>query len=321
MYGSSHSRGGFRFAFPVIASLLILIATLGLLSSRKGGEDSDSTQALKTDKSSSRIADMIVMPLTLLNLPLRGSEHALLKIKNRSNLEVENEALKLRILELSDAEMRANALAIKIKRFEDLLAVDIGIDIPEKKIAARVVTESNGPFAHSALLNSGANHGTGVGHAVMAETGLFGHVVAVGKRSARVLMLQDINSRIAVMSPRSEARAIMIGTNARYPKLSFVASNADWQDGDTVVTSGDEGVLPRGLAVGVVRRRSPSLFDVKLLVDTESVDWVWVLPYSPIKAPEDDPVVIEDEAALVPATKTEAKNATDTVQVSSETQE
>ena len=91
-------------------------------------------------------------------------------------------------------------------------------DIPAQKIVARSVSETNGPFAHSALINAGAAKGAAKGHAVMTVDGLYGHVVRVGQNSARVLLLNDLNSRISVMSHRSQSRAILVGNNKDLPK-------------------------------------------------------------------------------------------------------
>ena len=299
-YAGQHSGRG-RWVFAAAAVLLVIIALLLFLSSRSAPDEGRSVRAasLKSPNQrpvSMRIADKVVVPLALLTMPLRGGEKFVEDARSRSDVFEENKRLKARIAQLSDAEMRANALAMKIKRFENLLSADVGIDIPVQKIAGRVVSENNGPFARSALLNVGAKNGVAVGHAVMTEVGLYGHVVAVGKRSSRVLLLQDINSRIAVISGRSEARAIMVGTYASEPSLAFVARGADWQDGDLVVTSGDEGVLPRGLPVGVVKQRGADTRNVVLATDGEPVDWVWVYPFKPVQSPEDDPAdVMPDE--------------------------
>ncbi len=292
MLGDSQQGNRGRFVFPIIGGLLVIIAFLFLLSSRGGDngvETVASTAAHSAPKSPSMgIADKIIVPLAVMTMPFRGVEKMIGEGRARSDVYAENARLKARLSQLSDAEMRANALAMKIKRFETLLSADVGLDIPAQKIAGRVVSENNGPFARSALLNVGTNAGVRNGHAVMTEQALYGHIVAVGKRSSRVLLLEDINSRIAVMSPRSEARAIMVGTNTVEPKLLFVARDADWKDGDVIVTSGDEGVLPRGLPVGVMKQRGADKRGVVLSSLGQAVDWVWVYPFEPIQTPEQD---------------------------------
>ena len=293
MLGAGQSSGGRRYVFPIIASLLVIIAVLFLLANRDKPNVAATTMSVpgqpNVQTRSMGLADKVVIPLTLMSTPLRGVESMIDNMRSRSEVYEENVQLKARLKELSDAEMRANALAMNIKRFENLLSADVGLDIPLQKIGARVVSENNGPFARSALLNVGAKSGVRVGHTVMTEFGLYGHVVAVGKRSSRVLLLQDINSRIAVMSVRSESRAILVGTNAAQPNLLFVARGADWQDGDNIVTSGDEGVLPRGLPVGVMKQRSAETRNVILTSADKPVDWVWVIPFVKIPTPEDEP--------------------------------
>jgi len=293
MLGGGEQNSSGRFLFPIIGLGLIVISALFLLSNRQGNGERETAKpvsAQSTAKSSSMgIADKIIVPLTILTMPFRGIEKIANDSQARSNVHQENERLKTRISQLVDAEMRANALAMKIKRFESLLSADVSLDIPVQKIAGRIVSETDGPFARSALLNVGLQNGVDVGHAVMTEEGLYGHIIAVGKRSSRVLLLEDINSRIAVMSLRSEARAIMVGSNTSAPKLSFVARDADWKDGDLIISSGDEGILPRGLPVGVTQQRGGG-FEILLNTVGKTVDWVWVYPYVAIEKPEENPV-------------------------------
>jgi len=300
MLGDSQQSNRGRLVFAIIGGSLVIVSFLFLLSNRGGNSDVEtvtSIAAQSTPKSPSMgIADKIIVPLTIMTMPFRGVEKMISDGRARSDVYDENARLKARLAQLLDAEMRANALAMKIKRFENLLSADVGLDIPVQKIAGRVVSENNGPFARSALLNVGGNAGVRIGHAVMTEQGLYGHIVAVGKRSSRVLLLEDINSRIAVMSPRSEARAIMVGTNTAEPRLLFVARDADWKDDDVIVTSGDEGVLPRGLPVGIMKQRSADKRGVVLSTLGQAIDWVWVYPYEPVETPEQDPMIENDIA-------------------------
>ena len=307
MRTSGQFGAGGRLVFPIIAVLLVIISLLILLSYRTKSEAPIEGEVMSSvvssrpsegDVGTMFFADKIVVPLALMTMPLRGAEKVVDDVRSRSEVFDENKKLKARIAELADAEMRANALAMKIKRFESLLSVDVGLDIPVQKIAARVVAEQNGPFARSALLNAGTSSGVKVGYAVMTEVGFYGHVVAVGKRSARVLRVEDINSRIAVMTPRSEARAIMVGTNGVEPRLQYVARDADWQDADIIVTSGDEGVLPRGLPIGVVKQISQQSRNVVLNSTGAAVDWVWVYPYTPVEPPIEEPVIESSEGNM-----------------------
>ncbi len=230
--------------------------------------------------------------LTYLTLPVRGFENLVGEIRGRFNAHSENKKLREEIHQLSDIKARANELEIKLSRLQAMLNVVENTDLRERKIAARSVSEVNGPFANTALINVGAVQGISNGDAVMTADGLYGHVIRAGNNSARVLKLEDLNSRIAVMSKQSQARAILVGNNSRYPQLSYLSSDSDWSDGDEVLTSGDDGLLPTGLPVGKLVMGANGVANVELFVNTSFVDWVWVYPFDPVTKPEDDPVLV-----------------------------
>ncbi len=251
-------------------------------------------------KSRSSVEGVGAQILSYLSLPVRGIEKLTYDVGRRWNAHSENERLREEVSRLADTEARLNALTFKISRFETILKADIGTDIPERKIAARAVSENDGPFAKTALINVGAKHGVSKGDAVMTVDGLFGHIIRVGNSSARVLKLEDLNSRVAVMAQSNQARAILIGDNTILPTLTYTTSDSAWEDGTIVVTSGDDGVMPMGLPIGTVVTNSVGGKKVQLYSKRNFVDWVWIYPYEAINAPEEDPVIedlVEDPKA------------------------
>lgn len=234
-------------------------------------------------------AEAAVTPgLAYLSMPLRAAENVFANFTDRSRALAENKALKEELYRLREEKERSEIVAMKLSRFEQILGANPGLDIPKQKIAARLVSDVEGPFFHSGLINIGLRNGVKKGHPVMTVDGLYGHVLRAGTNSSRVLKLNDLNSRIAVMSTRSGATAILTGNNDDFPILAFVSDTADWQVDDKVITSGDGGVLPRGLAVGTVRRVANGRHVVDLNINNKSLDWVWVYPFRPIQTPEAD---------------------------------
>ena len=265
-----------RVAVRLTVLAMICLCLVIFLASR-GNETENSGPVIVLE-------DSVTPILAYLSMPVRGAENLLSDLRDRNKVHIENQRLKQELYKLQDAEMRANALALKIAKFESLLNVDISSGISETKIAARAVSERDGPFVRSALIDAGSDKDVRKGYAIMTYDGLYGHVVRVGKRSSRGLKLTDLNSRVAVMSLRSEGRAILTGDNTDFPSLSYVSNTDDWKVGDTVVTSGDDGVLPRGLPVGRVRAEKTGNLKVDLNVDGTRVDWVLVIPFERIAA-------------------------------------
>lgn len=247
-------------------------------------------------------AETAVSPgLAFLSKPLRAAETLVAGFQDRSRAIEENKVLKEELYALREDKQRSQVMAMKLRRFEQILGANPGADIPVKKIAARAVSEVEGPFVRSALINAGRNKGIKKGHPVMTVDGLYGHVLRAGPNASRVLQLGDLNSRISVMSVRSEARAILSGDNGELPRLAFIGDRSDWREGDSVITSGDGGVLPRGLPVGTMKKDQAGQFVVTLNTTGKNIDWVWVYPFVPTQEPEE---AEENEDAPVDSTET-----------------
>jgi rod shape-determining protein MreC len=277
-YNRPQRRRNFRRG---LAISLILVSITMLLADRQQ-DTMLASGRLTTDDISSKIMGFIATPI-------RGVETLFADAGDKRNAYKDNVILKAEVERLKSFENKVLDLQMRVSRFEEMLGLDSEIDLAEAKTIARAISESKGPFVHSALINVGLNKDVKSGNAVMTTDGLYGHVVSVGSVSSRVLLLNDLSSRVSVMSQRSLARAILVGNNTSSPKLSYVSEGADWQAGDRVVTSGDGGVLPRGLQVGTIVLEQGNSFSVDLFYLNKPVDWVWVYSFTPIAVPEDLP--------------------------------
>lgn len=219
--------------------------------------------------------------------PIRSFERFNADFQDSRRASEENVALRAELTALRAETLRLQSMQFKLDRIESLLGVDLASDIAADPIAARVVSDSNSPFVRSYLLGAGRNEGVEDGLPVLSEAGLVGHIVRTGRVSSRVLRLDDLNSRVAVMSERSGARAILAGANRDAAELAFVSDVDDWAEGDRVLTSGDDGQLPQGLPVGTVIDGAQS---VSLDFRRAPVDWVLVMPFTIIEPVEDEDV-------------------------------
>ena len=151
------------------------------------------------------------------------------------------------------------------------------VDPPLPMTTAQIITDSRGPFANSRLADAGTERGVMVGNPVMSDHGLVGRVVGVTRGASRVLLLTDLSSRTPVMVDRTNARAILTGDGGAHPKMAYMRGVDPVKIGDRVLTSGDGGVFPRGLPVGVAVRGIDGTWRVKLDSDDVPIDFVRIL--------------------------------------------
>ena len=187
----------------------------------------------------------------------------------------ENRRLKAELKEARQWRDVAMALRDTNDRYRALLGLKTEPPIP--MVAARTVSDSRGPFANSRLANAGKEKGVEAGNPVMSENGLVGRIIGVTKGASRILLLTDVASRTPVMIDRTNARAILTGDGGPNPKLDYLRGKDPVRQGDRVMTSGDGGVLPRGLPVGVAVKGLDGRWRVVLASDAAPIDFVQIL--------------------------------------------
>lgn len=144
-------------------------------------------------------------------------------------------------------------------------------------VSGEVLADSGSPFRQSALLNIGRIDGVDDGSAIVDGLGLVGRVSGVGERTARVILLTDINARVPALIQPSGQRALLTGDNTTAPLLEFIEDLERVRPGDRVVTSGDGGVFPADILIGAVATDRSGRFRVRLAADYKRLEFIRVL--------------------------------------------
>ncbi|MCF8466433.1 MAG: rod shape-determining protein MreC [Sneathiella sp.] len=254
-----------RFAFLALISLSVALLFLGKANIGV-------IESLRTTTT-----DILSPVLTTIAQPVDAFHKAVARVHKLTSLIDENERLREENARLLKWQAVGRSLAQENENYRQLLnALSDPLVLP---ITARVVGDSGGPFVRTLLLNAGSRDGVRVGQAVVAPLGLVGRIAEVGERSARVLLLTDLNSRIPVVLERSRYKGILVGDNSTSPRLEFLPTNATVVPGDRVVTSGDGGMLPAGRPVGIVSSVDERRIRVQTFADWNRLEYVSVLRY------------------------------------------
>jgi rod shape-determining protein MreC len=133
-------------------------------------------------------------------------------------------------------------------------------------------------------IDRGSDDGIAPMMPVVVAEGVVGRVHSAAGATAEVLVLTDLNSSVAVRVERTRARANVRGMGKPdLCRLDYALRTEDIIEGDPLVTSGTDGVFPRGLPVGKVtklERRAHGLFqDARVVpaVDVTRLEEVLVL--------------------------------------------
>jgi rod shape-determining protein MreC len=118
--------------------------------------------------------------------------------------------------------------------------------------------------------------------AVIAPAGVVGRIVTPSSRASKVQLLIDRNAAAGALIERTRAQGVVVGGGDQRLRMEYVSEVSDVAAGDVVVTSGIDGIYPKGFIIGHVETVSKNgtvyrEITVKPAVDFSSIEEVLVV--------------------------------------------
>jgi rod shape-determining protein MreC len=265
-----------RLSIPVRQALakltlpVLIAAAFGLMLLGKA-------DALMAERARMALADalapiygVLAQPLANVHVAIDNAESLLTIYRDNAKLREENERLRrwqsvAMALDAENATLKANLRWIP--------------DPPASYVTAHVVADAGGVYARAVLLSLGPNHSVAKGQIALDDRGLVGRVTELGARSARVLLITDMNSRIPVILESSRARAMLVGTNSDRPRLMYWPEGVQPAEGEHVVTSAEANAFPAGLPVGTVHYTANNVPEVEPAARLDRLEVIRLFDY------------------------------------------
>jgi len=223
-------------------------------------------------------ATVLYYPQQALLVPVQmiqgGGEYA----QGLKSAVANEETAKRDLARQAERALRVEQLLVENNRLRALLELRPALSV--KSQAAQVLYEASDPYSRKVIIDRGATNGVVAASPVINETGVLGQVTRVYPLSSEVTLLTDKDAAIPVLNSRTQARSAAFGSAAVVGggmEMRFMAGNADVQVGDTLTTSGVDGVYPPGLPVAKVAsvdRKVDSGFARIVLTPTANPDGV-----------------------------------------------
>ncbi len=162
----------------------------------------------------------------------------------------ENLHLRSRVATLEAEMVRLAELEQSNRRLAELLRFRALVDGPVR--GARVVGRDPLALFRSFVIDLGRPDDMRPGLAVVAPGGVVGRVTDVSGVASRVMLLTDNDSGIDAIVQRSRAPGIVQGARDGGCQMNYLERDVDVVAGDRVVTSGLDGIFPKGLLIGTI---------------------------------------------------------------------
>ncbi|HYL49925.1 MAG TPA: rod shape-determining protein MreC, partial [Stellaceae bacterium] len=227
-----------RLTLPFLIFISALLAVLG------------KADVLLFDRVRVVLADTLAPVLQVAGEPIVTVSNAIGTVKDIASVYRQNQDLKVENQRLLQWQEVAHRLESENEELRNL--VKFAPQGAMSSVAAQVIADSGGAFLRNVLVNVGRDEGVTRGQPALTGDGLVGRVIELGDRTARILLLTDINSHIPVVVEGTHERAMLNGDNSDQPQLVYFQPKTPVKPGDRIVTSGSGGVFPPDLPIGVV---------------------------------------------------------------------
>jgi len=156
-------------------------------------------------------------------------------------------------------------------------------ELKQEVVAAAVVGKDPSPWFKTVVIDKGRDDGVQMGMPVVTPAGIAGLVTDASAGYAKVLLVTDQNSAVDALVQNSRARGIVKGEPSGKLRLHYVLRRHAVTEGDAIVSSGLDGVFPKGIQIGYVQevnKPNSGIFqDVSVMpyVDFEKLEEVLVI--------------------------------------------
>ncbi|MEY4095080.1 MAG: Rod shape-determining protein MreC [Acidobacteriota bacterium] len=165
-------------------------------------------------------------------------------------VQEENAALKQELQNLQVRFQQERAEAQRTDNLRQLLELRDRANL--ETVAAEVIAGPASPDFRTVTIDKGSSDGLATDMAVISPAGVVGRVILPSGRAAKVQLLIDRNAAAGVLIERTRVQGIVMGMGDGVLRLQYVPGTADVKTGDLVVTSGIDGIYPKGFVIGTV---------------------------------------------------------------------
>jgi rod shape-determining protein MreC len=259
-----------RQALAKLTLPVLIVASFGLMLLGKA-------DALLAERARAALFDAMAPIYAVLAEPLGALHATVTEVGGLWDLRTENARLREENERLRRWQSVALALDAENQRLKASLA---WVPDPDASfITARVVADAGGVYARAVLLAVGPSHGIRKGEIAVDERGLVGRITDVGARTARVLLITDLNSRIPVILENSRAHAMLVGTNGARPRLLYWPEGIVPKEGERVVTGAEANAFPANLPIGIVHYSNGNVPEVEPAAMLRQLEIVRIFDY------------------------------------------
>ncbi len=213
--------------------------------------------------------DFIYQVAIVTSAPEKFTKYVVKLTSDHYSVYRENEKLKEEVEVLRNEKIQKEYLLTENTILKEALQLT-GTKALEQDISiiAKVIIDQESPYLKSFLLNKGTRDGVLKGMTVFSKKYLIGTIIESNYLTSRVLLINDLNSRIPVIIENTSVNAILTGLGKdNNLELQYLPEQFQLSAGKNIYTSGKDGILAAGIPVGETYVDKKEQVKVRTLAD------------------------------------------------------
>jgi rod shape-determining protein MreC len=162
----------------------------------------------------------------------------------------ENEKLRESVRRLSLLNRSNEQARQENIRLRQLVSLNQGL--PYRTLGARVIARTPSFLANVIYIDRGVKDGVKIDAPVLSGDGIVGRIVLASGHQSQVQLITNPDASVGVMLEQARTPGVLRGSGDIPMDLSYINNTEQVSVGDIVLSSGLDGIFPKGLVVGKV---------------------------------------------------------------------
>ena len=223
------------------------------------------------------INEVVYRSSFLVSIPENFVKNTFLDISEYTNFYNNYKKNKKELSELKSVNISSSIIQFENKELKELINEYVS---STNKILAKIIVDQNSPFLKSIIINKGSRDDIKIGTNIFDKAYLVGRVIEVNYKTARVLLLSDLNSNVPASIAPQNVQAIITGSGNRYGEIKYIKEDIDnkFNEQSIVYTSGTGAIFKSGIPIGRVRIQNDekkNKFNVEFYSDFSQLKYVF----------------------------------------------
>ena len=224
----------------------------------------------------------------VVSIPENFLKTTFIEIKDYTNFFKNYKKNRKELNQLKSKNISSEIIQFENKELKELINDYVS---SSNKILAKIIVDHDSPFLKSIIINKGSKDSIKIGTNIYDQSYLVGRVIEVNYKTARVLLLSDLNSNVPVTIAPQNIQAIITGSGNRHGKIKYIKAGIDnkFDEKSIVYTSGTGAIFKSGIPIGKLKSNnngSALKFDVEFYSDFSQLKYVFAEVINKIEVKE-----------------------------------